>query len=254
VNKEFITLGVIASALFIAAVSYTQPLHGYFINSLNGVKSYYFDTLEAIENTINDRINQTQTIRELKALNVNYQKDHLLLFSIASEYNALMHANNATPVSHTNVHLARAVSYAKFGDRNKMWLEIEDYNASSMYGLVINNKSAGIVIEHLGKPLALLNPDIKNSYAVYVGTHKAPGIVRGKNSKEMVVEFIPTWIPIHIGDEVKTSGLDKLFFEGILTGKVIAITQKQGYQIATITPYANTDSLGYFHAIEQLEE
>lgn len=253
-NKEFLTLSVIAATLFVAAVSYTNPLHGYFLNSLNGVKSSYFDTIESIENGIDKHFSQAQTIKYLKEKNKQYEKDHLLLESIASEYNALMRANKATIREHTKVHLARAISYAKFGDRNKMWLEIDDYNASSMYGLVINNKSAGIVIEHLGKPLALLNPDLKNSYAVYVGKNKAPGIVRGKNSNEMVVEFIPTWMKISIGDEVKTSGLDKLFFEGIPTGKVIKVSQEQGYQIATIVPYANTDSLGYFHVIEQLEQ
>ena len=252
-NKEFITLGVIILTAFIGAVSYTQPLHGYFLNSLNGIKSSYFDTIESIENTYDEHFIQASTIKRLKKENVQYKKDHLLLASIAKEYNTLLQLNHSKELIHTKVHLARAISYAKFSDRNKMWLEIDDYNSSSMYGLVINNKSAGIVVDNLGKPMALLNADLKNSYAVYIGDEKAPGIARGKGTKEMVVEFIPTWIKLHIGDEVKTSGLDKLFFEGILTGKVISISQAQGYQSAVIMPYANTDSLGYFHAIEQLE-
>lgn len=252
-NKEFVTLTIIVVGLFIGAFSYTNLLHKEIIGALNGIKSTYFDAVEHIQNSIDKHFYQASTIEKLKAQLVQYKQDRLLLESIANEYNLLLAANESKLKQRTNIILARAISYAKFGDRNKMWLEIPDFDPNKMYGLVVNGNSAGIVISRLGKPLALLNPDLKMSYAVYIGDNEVPGIARGKNSEEMIVEFIPTWMKINIGDEVRTSGLDNLFHKGIPTGKVIDISKIQGYQIATIKPYANTQSLGYFHVIEQLD-
>lgn len=250
-NKEFVAVFVIALTLLIGAIRYTSPLHEYFLEGLNGIKKVYWNALESVQETVEEHFNQEATIKRLRKEVAKYREDHLLLQSIANRFNALLAANKSRLKDHTHVQLARAISYAKFGDRNKIWLEMDDFNTSKMYGLVRNQKSAGIVIEKLGKPQALLNGDPKSAYAVYVGKSKAPGIARGKKSDEMVVEFIPTWMKIRVGDEVFTSGLDKLFFPGIPVGKVLSFKRRQGFQVATIKPYANTEQLGYFHVIEQ---
>ncbi len=253
-NKEYLTIFFITLALLAGAIRYTDPLHDYFLEGLNGIKSTYWSVVESIEETIDEHVNQQETIIKLRKENEQYKKDHILLQSIAAEFNAVLKENRShMPMQHTKVQLARAISYAKFGDRNKVWLELDTFKTDKMYGLIREGKSAGIVIEKLGKPLALLNGDPKSSYAVYVGDVKAPGIARGKNADEMVVEFIPTWMKISIGDEVKTSGLDHLFYEGIPVGKVVSFRRRQGFQTAVIKAYANTDQLGFFHVIEQIE-
>lgn len=250
-NKEFLTVFFIATALLVGAIRYTSPLHEYFLDGLNGIKKVYWSAVESIDETIEEHFNQKETIKYLRKELAKYKEDRLLLQSIANRFNMLLADNQSRLKDHTHVQLARAISYAKFGDRNKVWLEMDDFNTSKIYGLVRNEKSAGIVVEKLGKPLALLNPDPKSAYAVYVGDAKAPGIARGKKRNEMVVEFIPTWMKIKVGDEVFTSGLDKLFFPGIAVGKVLSFKRSQGFQVATIKPYANTEQLGYFHVIEQ---
>ncbi|MDH5464718.1 MAG: rod shape-determining protein MreC [Thiovulaceae bacterium] len=251
-NKEFLTVFVIVLVLLVGAINYSNPLHDFFLEGLNNIKKSYWESVESVEETIDEHFTQQKTIQELREQVEIYKKDRLLLQSIASELNALLAASKAKVNKEVKVRLSRAISYAKFGDRNKVWLDMEDYNTSKMYGLIRNGKTAGIVIEKLSKPLALLNHDAKSSYAVYIGENKAPGIARGKNSGEMIVEFIPTWIKIAVGDEVKTSGMDHLFYEGIPVGKVLKIQKKQGFQTATIQPFANTEDLGYFHVIEQL--
>lgn len=252
-NKEFFTVFIVVFALLAGTIRYTDPLHGYFLSGLNGIKNFYWNTLESIDHTIDEHFNQQKTIISLRDQLARYQEEHLLLQSLAHEFNALVSEKATAVPNRTEIKLARAISYAKFGDRNKIWLSMEEYNTTKMYGLVRNGKAAGIVIEKLGKPLALLNGDGKSSYAVYIGKNKAPGIVRGKNTQEMIVEYIPMWISVLEGDEVHTSGLDHLFYEGIPVGKVLSIKQQQGFQTAVIKTYANTDQLGYFHAIEQQE-
>lgn len=251
-NKDHLTVFLITLAFLAGAIRYTNPLHDYFLEGLNGIKSAYWSTVESIDETIDEHFNQQETIIKLRRDNEKYQKDHLYLQSIAAELNAIIGAKKSKlDYKKTTVQLARAISYAKFGDRNKIWLEMDDFNNSKMYGLVRNGQSAGIIIEKLNKPLALLNGDHKCSYAVHIGKAKAPGIARGKNSNHMLVEFIPTWMKINVGDEVKTSGLDQLFYEGIPVGKVLSFRQAQGFQTAVIEVYANTMDLGYFHVIDQ---
>ncbi len=251
-NKDHVTVLLITLALLAGAIRYTNPLHDYFLEGLNGIKNSYWSVVESIEETIDEHFSQQDTIIALREQNKKYEKDHLLLQSIAAELNAIIASNKKrADINRTTVQLARAISYAKFGDRNKVWLDMQDFNKSKMYGLVRNGESAGIVIEKLGKPQALLNGDHKCSYAVYIGANKAPGIARGKNSDEMLVEFVPTWMKIKVGDEVKTSGLDQLFYEGIPVGRVKSFTQSQGFQTAIIEPFADTLNLGYFHVLDQ---
>ena len=150
------------------------------------------------------------------------------------------------------VTLARTLSYAKFGDMRKVWLEMPDYNASRVYGLVYDDMAAGIVVASRDQPLALLNGDPKSTYAVFVGTTMAPGIVHGRNSDTLVVKYIPTWIRVAEGDEVVTSGMDNLFFRGLRVGTVLSVTLAQGYQSAVIKPYYNAEDPTYFHVITKV--
>lgn len=251
-KKDHLTVFFITLALLAGAIRFTNPLHDYFLSGLNGLKSTYWSVVESIEFSLDEHFKQQKTIISLRKKNEKYEKDHILLESIAAELNALHKASRSRPdFNRSQVHLARAISYAKFGDKNKVWLEMEDFDTKKMYGLIRNGQSAGIVIEKLNKPLALLNSDFKCSYAVYIGDKKAPGIARGKHSAEMLVEFIPTWMKIKVGDLVKTSGLDQLFYEGIPVGVVLSFSQSEGYQTAVISPFADTTELGYFHVLDQ---
>jgi rod shape-determining protein MreC len=151
------------------------------------------------------------------------------------------------------VQLVRSLSYQKFGDLNRVWLDIDDYNASKIYGLTYNELVAGIVVSQNKKPLGLLNRDIQSSYSVYVGKAHAPGIAHGNNAKNLVVKFIPAWFKVEIGDEVITSGLDEIFFKGLKVGRVVSISKSQGYQNALIEPYYESNDPNYFYMIKELK-
>ncbi|MDQ1337449.1 MAG: rod shape-determining protein MreC, partial [Campylobacterota bacterium] len=170
----------------------------------------------------------------------------------ASEINDIFVQNRSSFKTDPNVELVRTISYQKFGDQNRVWLEIDDYNSSKIYGLTYNELVAGIVVSHNGRPLGLLNSDTKSSYAVYVGDENAPGIVQGNNSKHLLVKFIPAWFLIEVGDEVVTSGLDEIFFKGLKVGTVVSVTKSQGYQTAVIEPFYKANDPNYFHMIKKV--
>ncbi len=252
-NKGLLGFFTIFIALFVGAFYYSNTIQSPIISSLNYIKSTFNDSLEAIKNKIQTHTFQAEHIESLNTKLQKYENNHLVMQQLASEINDLFEENHSTLKTDPKVELVRTISYEKFGDFNRIWLDIKDYNSSKIYGLTYKELVAGIVIDYKGKPLGLLNKDIKSSYSVEIGKEKAPGIAHGNNSQNLVVNFIPAWFEVNEGDEVTTSGLDNIFFKGLKVGKVISVSSAQGYQNAVIEPYYKTKSPNYFHMIRRIK-
>jgi len=251
-NKGTFGLFFLFAALLSGALYYGKFIQSPFLFVTNNIKSGYHTAVESVVNTFHEHFNQQERIKRLRAELTKYEKNHLVMHQFATELNDLFQENNSSFKLSPNVTLVRALSYAKFGDTNKLWLQMHDFNRSKVYGLVYKERAAGIVVNKDDKPLALLNDDYKCTYAVYVGKEMAPGIVHGQNEKQLIVNFIPTWIPISVGDEVVTSGMDNLFFKGLKVGKVLSVHTSQGYQSAIIEPYYQSNEPSYFHVITKV--
>lgn len=252
-NKTFISIVAVSVILLFLALKYSQNFNNTVLSKLQGVESSYFSVTDYISDQVQEHFLQERTIQEQRLLIEKYKKSDLKLLALKNELDGLYNEYNSTLKTEPKVELIRTISYSNFGDLNKMWVEMPDFNASKIYGLVSENVSAGIIVSKFGKPQALLNSDPKCSYAVIIGEKQAPGIIRGKKTHEMVIEFIPTWIDIKVGDEVKTSGLDNLFFANIKVGKIKSIYTSQGYQAAVVAPYYTEQKPTYFYAITQVK-
>ncbi|MDO8260610.1 MAG: rod shape-determining protein MreC, partial [Candidatus Magasanikbacteria bacterium] len=88
-------------------------------------------------------------------------------------------------------------------------------------------------------------------YSVFVGDNKAPGIAHGNSAENLIINFIPAWFLIEVGDEVITSGLDEIFFKGLKVGTVLSVTKSQGYQSAVVEPYYKANNPNYFYMIKK---
>ena len=251
-NKELLSFLFIFTALLVGALYYTNTIQGPFVSTLNSFKSSYNNSIKYTQDTIDKHFYQTSQIETLKQDLEKYENNHLVIQQLASEVNDLFTLNHSNLKSLPKVQLTRTISYAEFGNLNKLWLDLDDYNSSKIYGLIFKEMVAGIVISKNNKPLALLNKDVKCSYAVYVGEQKAPGVAHGNNEKNIIVKFIPSWLKIEAGDEVITSGLDNIFFKGLKVGRVLSITKSQGYQNAVIEPYYDSNEPNYFHIIKEI--
>lgn len=252
-TKKLLSFFFIFIALLIGALYYTNIIQYPIISALNSVKISYHNVSEFIQKSIVHHFYQESRISEFEDKLQKYENNHLVMQQLASEISDLFAQNNSNFNVHPEVQLVRAISYQKFGDFNSVWLEIDDYNASRIYGLTYKELVAGIVISHEGRALGLLNRDIKSSYAVYVGEEKAPGIAHGNGAQNLVVKFIPAWYYINVGDEVITSGLDEIFFKGLKVGTVLSVTKSQGYQNAVIEPYYKNNDPNYFHIIKKVK-
>jgi len=249
-NKELFSYFLVIIALIVGAFYYSTPIQSPLISSLNYIKKSYHNITQSIGNTIDEHFFQAQEIIDLKEQLQKYENNHLVMQELATEIQDLYKINKSSLRSRPKVQLVRTISYEKFGNFNRVWMDIPDYNGSKIYGLTYNEIVAGIVISKNKKALALLNRDIKSAYSVYVGEGNAPGIANGNNDKYLVVNFIPAWYKIEKGDEVISSGLDNIFIKGLKVGRVVSVTSSQGYQNALIDPYYKPTDLNYFYMIK----
>ena len=251
-NKNFFLYFFILLALFVGALYYTNTIQSPLLSSLNSIKISYHTIIQTIQESIDKHFSQAQKIATLKEKLQKYENNHLIMQQLIAEIDEMYKENNTSLATNPKTELVRAISYEKFGNLNRIWLEVPDYNASKIYGLIYREMVAGIVIPEDGKALALLNSDIKSTYAVYIGKVQAPGIAHGNNDKNLVVSFVPAWFNIHVGDEVTTSGLDNIFFKGLKVGKVLSITKSQGYQNVVVEQYYKSNRPSYFHLIRSV--
>lgn len=251
-NKRSLTLFFFLALAVGGALYFTNLLQSPILRITHLIKAGYLDTIEAIDSTVDEHFNQQRAIIDLRRKNRYYESELLKLHQVADDYLKLLSEQNSSIQTAPNTELVRALSYVRFGDPHKLWIEMDDYNVSQVYGLLHKGYAAGIVVSKDDKPIALLNGDPKCSYAVNVGASMAPGIIRGNNTKRLIVEFIPTWIPISVGDLVTTSGLDRIFLSGLKVGKVVSISKAQGYQSAVVEPFVYGTNPAYFHVITKV--
>jgi len=252
-NKRVFSFFILLVALFMSALYYTDSVQKPIILTLNNIKSYYHTSTQFIQDNLDKHFFQAKEIQELKSTLEKYENNHLVMRQLAMEINDLYKQSHSPLTIDPKVELVRTISYQKFGDFNKIWMNVPDYNRSKIYGLIYKEYVAGIVVPKNGEALGLLNRDIKCSYAVSVGSQYAPGIIHGNNGKNLVVKFIPSWYNIHVGDEVITSGLDNIFFKGLKVGQVLSIEKEQGYQNVIVNQYYKVDNPNYFYLIRKLK-
>ena len=233
-------------SLFLIGVKFYDKLQNEIFYLTNPIKTFYFNIRENITNIIEMHFSQAKTISKLKKENLELNKYLLKYRYLKDDYESLKRECNISFNTSYDLKLAKAIAYEKFNDFSSMWLEFKDFNKSKIYGLIKDGFAAGIVIDKNSNPLALLNSNKKCAYAVEIGKDKASGIANGTDNGLMIINFIPMYKNIKVGDEVVTSGLDKIFFYGVKVGKVLKIEKRGGYKIAFIKPYANLLHPRYF--------
>jgi rod shape-determining protein MreC len=251
-NKQRLTLTLFFIGCVSGALYFSPFLQAPFLKFSENIKLAYLDQLQSFNQSITEHLDQKNTIIRLQRENRYYERELLTMHQVADEYSNLLREQNSSIKTLPTLSLVRTISYVRMGDPHKLWLEMDGFNPKQVYGLLYRGYAAGIVVSDHKRPMALLNGDIKSTYAVSIGSSMAPGIVRGNNERRLIVDFIPTWVTIAVGDEVMTSGLDQIFLAGLQVGKVISISKASGYQSAVVEPYFYAKKPAYFHIITKV--
>lgn len=214
---------------------------------INEIKAKYIEHIITTEDIISKYFKQIQTIERLKLQNEDLVKYQSLYTSTKTQNDNINNAIESVHSISEEITLAKVLSYVNLNDFTKVWLDVkkEDH---TIEGLIDGEFSAGIVVNKSGYAQALLNGNEKSNYAVFIGENKAPGITHEHQNKQYItIKFVPIWININIGDEVITSGMDDIFFEGLKVGTVVDIKKMADIQEATVLPYSQVLEKKYFH-------
>ncbi len=168
-NKRSLTIVLLLAALVGGALYFTNLLQSPMLRLTHLMKSSYLNGVETIQHAIDEHFHQQATIIDLREKNRYYEKEFLNLHQVADEYQKLLQEQNSSFVTRPNTRLVRTLSYVRFGDPYRVWIEMEHFDPKRVYGLLYRGYAAGIVVGNNGQPLALLNGDVKSSYAVNVG-------------------------------------------------------------------------------------
>ena len=230
------------------SLRYGENIRAFATDAANGIRIFYLSGVEFVKFKMQEHFYQQRRIQVLRNEVEKLRQLASLSVAFAGRLNNLS-LQIGVPKYNPSLKLTRALSYVRLGDYNKVWLEYEGLKSEKIYGLLYRGMSAGIVILKDYKPMALLQGDGKCIFSVYISDKKLPGVIFG-NQKSMLIKYIPPWMEPKIGDEVVTSGLDGIFFEGVKVGKITQIIEEESYKSAIVEPYAKISVPGYFHIID----
>ena len=246
---------IFAFLFIIAGLSYLFKIDELLVKNfsfINDIKASYMNKMMNFSSILEKYFDQANNIEKLKTEN-NELKEYKILY--AAEQNQLetlkdFFSNIKIPENNSKIEFVKVLSYINYNDFTKVWLDkkVED---DTILGLITDNYSAGIVVNKNGYAVGLLNGNKDCSYAVFTGEGKAPGIITASDKQdELLIKFIPIWAQINKGDEVITSGMDNIFFEGLKVGRIIEVTNLADMKIATVKPYMNVLKKKYFYTYE----
>jgi len=233
--------------LIFISVKFTDVGRGYVAGFSNYMLSNYLDAKEYVSNKIDEHFAQQKTIKKQREEIKELEKSALLSIAFAGKLNDILKDNNLSAYK-PNAEMIRAISYSNLNNYNRVWLDFKDFNKSKIYGLLYQGYAAGIMVEKNSHPLGLLLGDPNSIFSVYVGKEKIPGVLQG-DKKDILVRYIPLWMNPKVGDDVVTSGMDDIFFQGVRVGKVVRVREEESSKTVIVQPYVNLKIPTYLHVI-----
>lgn len=242
---------VIIILLFIVEIN--KGIVNFSIAFSNTVKQTIFNAINNVNEYADLHFSQSESIARLKEIELKKQAQDIEIMAMKATLDDILPLLdiNIKP-AFPNIYLVNAYSYVNIGQYTQVWLDSNsrEYQSNKIFGLIKNGYAAGIAIKKDNGLLGILNGDTKLSYGVYIGDSKSIGVLKTNLSNGVVVEYIYAWSDINIGDEIITSGLDGIFFEGIKVGKVAKVRQEYGYIVVDVDLYVKNNDIGYFWLVD----
>lgn len=237
---------IFVAFFIIAILSYIFKVDELIVKNftfLSDIKTFYVKNVLDVSSLFDKYFNQAKTIEKLKQENKEL-RDYKVLYDIAKQELAVKDEflkNLNVPQTTSHVELVKVISYLSFNDFTKVSLA-KDLQSDKILGLISDNFAAGIVVNQQNRAIGLLNGNKDCSYSVFIGEQKSPGIIMaGENEDSLQIKFIPVLAEIKEGDEVITSGMDNIFYEGLKVGVVTEVINLADMRIAKVKPYINAD-------------
>ena len=245
-KKRGSLLLIILIIFFVILTRYNGAAKSFFLDLINPIKVAYRD----FTNLSDNYLQQKDLIAKLKEENSQLQKELLEQSNYIEQLSKVYRViPSLVKKPYKTIYLVDTISYVKLNKLNEIMLTTPKnfkLQENRPYGLIQKNYVAGVAVYKDNKLYGYLLSNEKSSFSVYIGPNKISGVAQGANGNKMIVKFIPRWSKVKIGDIVKTSGLDNIFFPNILVGKVTEVKTLNRYKEATVEYFANLSNPGLF--------
>jgi len=238
VKKRSFLLLVLLIIGFVISTRYDGAVRSFFLDFLNPIKVSYLK----FQNIGSSYLVQQQNILKLQRENNQLKK---LLIEQSNYIDQLSKVYKIVPSlvkkPYKSIYLVNTISYLKLNKLNEIMLTSpKDFKLKDdkLYGLIQNDVVAGIAIPKDNKLYGYLLSNTKSTFSVVIGKDSINGIAQGNGVNSIVIKYIPRWSDVKIGDKVRTSGLDNIFFPNIPVGVVTDVNTLDRYKEAKVKIYA----------------
>lgn len=235
-------------ALIILSLNYSNYLKSKVLGFSNSAKVFFIEQSYRVNSSVQKHFRQKQQIKLLQKQVETLKPTAKLSVLFATKLNQLLDESNLTAYN-PNLKLSRVIAYEKLDNPFRVWIDFPSYEENSSYGLIHKNFTAGIIYPKFNKPLAHLQLDKRVIFSVLIGESRQLGVISG-NKKNLLIKYIPLQVDVKIGDEIVTSGVDKLFYEGVKVGKVVDIKVESIYKVATVEPYMKVKKPNFLYVVD----
>jgi len=248
-KKRSLLLLIILILFFVTATKYNGAVKGFFLDFINPIKIAYNNFIKASDSYIQ----QKENIARLKEQNSKLEK---LLIEQSRYIDELSKIYKLIPSlvnkPYKNLYIVNTISYVKLNKLNEIILTTPKnfkFKPKKLYGLIQKDVACGVAKFEGNKLYGYLLSNKKSIFSVAIGKKNVNGIAQGNGQNGLIINYIPRWSKIKVGDIVKTSGLDDLFFPNIPVGVITSIKNLDTYKSAKVNIYANLTNPSTFFLI-----
>ncbi|HMA61085.1 MAG TPA: rod shape-determining protein MreC [bacterium] len=240
---EYILLGILILLSFILILSGDAPQVDALQNSLSDTFSFLTYPKKLIQKTTgliqenkDLRRQNLQLIRRnselIEAYKENKRYEEMLGFRDSIDYRVLP----SRVINYGSMSIGQAVLLNK-GQKNGVTKHMPVISTEGVVGKVVNSGDHTAVVHVFN--------DINFRLSIRFMDSRVVGILQPLGDGMLQVRDIPTTAVIHPGEEVVTSGFSDIFPPNLKVGIVDEIkhSETRNYQIATVKPYVQLESL-----------
>ena len=247
-RRNFTVLFILVIA-FVVLTKYNGTAKSFFLDFINPIKTAYLNLTDLSSSYLSQKEKIRRLEKQNSKLNIVLIEQSRYIQELSKVYKLLP---SLAKKPYKSIYLVNTISYVKLNRLNEIMLTTPknlDLKENNPYGLMQNDVASGVARFKDGKLYGFMLSHPKCTFSVIIGKDKVNGVAQGDGNKGMIIKFIPRWSKIEIGDIVKTSGLDNIFYPNIPVGEVTDIEVLDRYQKVKMKIYANINKPSIFFLI-----
>ena len=248
-KKRSLFLLITLILLFVVFTKYNGAIKGFFLDLINPIKIAYNNFITASDSYIQQQENIIKLQKENQELKKQLIEQSKHIDELSKIYKLIP---SLVKKPYKSLYIVNTISYVKLNKLNEIILTTPKnfkFKQDKLYGLMQKDTAVGVAKFEENKLYGYLLSNQKSIFSVIIGEHKVNGIAQGDGQNGIIVKYIPRWSKIKVGDIVKTSGLDNIFFPNIPVGVVTSIKNLDTYKSARVKIYADLSNPSIFFLI-----